>query len=505
MMLAVFLAALDGTIVATAAPSLVSNLGGFDLFAWVFAAYMLASTAVTPIAGKLSDVYGRRWVFLTSVLVFMLGSALAGAPQNMEWLIMSRAVQGLGAGVLFPVSLATTANLYPPAKRGKVNGLFAAVFGVSSIIGPTAGGFLVDSANWRWIFYVNLPIGFLALALLFFVLKDINPGRERPAIDYLGAAVLTAAITTTLLITIWVGAAFDWLSAPMVALVAGALALWFLVWFVDSRAVSPILPVEFFKVRVFTVSMLTVMLIGPAMFGAILFVPLYTQVVIGTSATDSGLVLTPMMLGIVFASGISRFALSKFKRYKLLAFAGIIMMAAGLALLSRMTPATSNSAAVLNIVIFGAGLGLTFPVYTIAIQNAFKRHQMGVVSSAEQLFRGIGGTIGATVFGVLMTGRFADAMTAGLARTDPAVLEGIPPEAIAQMVENPQRLGAAGPIPLPLIELIQNSMSESITAIFTVGLVLMLVALALMFLLPEARLREDWDEPAGDDTADDAA
>ena len=230
----------------------------------------------------------------------MVGSALTGASGSMGWLIMSRAIQGLGAGALFPVSLATITDMYPPAKRGRVQGLFAGAFGISSIIGPTAGGYLVDSANWRWIFYINLPTGCIALVVLFFALRATSPGGKRPAIDYLGAAVLTGAITTTLLITIWGGETFEWLSAPMVALVAAAITLWLLVWFVESRAKSPILPIEFFRVRVFTVSMISLLLIGGTMFGAILFIPLYMQVVIGTSATDSGLVLTPMMLGMVF-------------------------------------------------------------------------------------------------------------------------------------------------------------------------------------------------------------
>ena len=498
MMLALFLAALDQTIVATAAPTLVSNLGGFDLFAWVFAAYMLASTAVTPIAGKLSDTYGRRWVYLTGVLVFMVGSALAGASQSMEWLIMSRAVQGLGAGVLFPVSLATIADLYPPAKRGRVQGLFAAVFGVSSIIGPTAGGYLVDSVNWRWIFYVNLPTGFVALAILFFALRETSPGGKRPAIDYLGAAVLTGAIMTTLLITIWGGDTFEWFSAPIIALAIAAVALWILVWLVESRAESPILPIEFFRVRVFSVSMISLMLIGGGMFGAILFIPLYMQVVIGSSATDSGLVLTPMMLGIVFASGISGVAMSRIKRYKFLAFIGTGLMATGFALLSRMSPTTSSGEAVRNMVLMGVGLGITFPLYTVAVQNAFKRHQMGVVSSAGQLFRGIGGTIGTTAFGVIMANRFSAEMKGGLAQIDPGLLDSVPPEVVTQMLDNPQRLASAGQVPLPLLDLVRESMSHSITSLFAIGLALMIVALVVNIWLPEARLRETWDEPAGD-------
>jgi EmrB/QacA subfamily drug resistance transporter len=335
MMLALFLAALDQTIVATAAPSVVSALGVFNLFAWVFATYMLASTAVTPIAGKLSDTYGRRWVYLIGVTIFMVGSAMSGASQSMEWLIFSRGMQGLGAGALFPVSMATIADLYPPAKRGKVQGLFAAVFGVSSIIGPTAGGYLVDNVSWRWIFYVNLPTGLLALVVLFLAMRDTAPHGPRPTIDYLGAAVLTAAITTTLLIIIWGGSTYEWLSAPIIGMGVGAVALWVLAWVVESRAESPILPVAFFKVQVFTVSMISRLFIGGGMFGAILFIPLYVQVVIGSSATDSGLVLTPMMLGIVFASGISGFALSRFKRYKYLTFVGILLMIGGFYLLKH--------------------------------------------------------------------------------------------------------------------------------------------------------------------------
>ena len=416
----------------------------------------------------------------------------------MEWLIMSRAVQELGAGVLFPVSLATIADMYPPAKRGRVQGLFAAVFGISSIIGPTAGGYLVDSANWRWIFYINLPTGFIALVVLFIALRNTSPGGKRPAIDYLGAAVLTGAITTTLLITIWGGDAFEWLSAPMVVLVAAAITLWVLVWFVESRAESPILPIEFFRVRVFTVSMISLLLIGGAMFGAILFIPLYMQVVIGTSATDSGLVLTPMMLGMVFAAAGSGVLMSRLKRYKFLAFVGSGLIAAGFALLSQMSAATGRGEAVAYMVLLGAGLGTTFPLYTVAVQNAFKRHQMGVVTSAGQLFRGIGGTIGTAAFGIMMATRFASEMNAGLAQIDPGLLDSVPPGIIAQILDNPQRLATVGPVPPPIVGLVRNSMSVSITTLFVVGLVLMLAAMVVNFWLPEARLRDSWDEPPGD-------
>ena len=495
MMLALFLAALDQTIVATAAPSVVSSLGGFDLFAWVFAAYMLASTAVTPIAGKLSDTFGRRWIYLVGVAIFMLGSAMSGAAQNMEWLIFSRGIQGLGAGALFPVSMATIADLYPPTKRGRVQGLFAAVFGISSIIGPTAGGYLVDNVNWRWIFYVNLPTGFLALAVLFFALRETGPRGPRPTIDYLGATVLTAAITTTLLVTIWGGSAFAWTSAQIIALGLGAIALWGLTWIVESRAESPILPIEFFKVRVFSVSMISLVLIGGGMFGAILFIPLYVQVVIGTSATDSGLVLTPMMLGIVFASGLSGFAMSRFKRYKYLAFVGISFMAGGFYLMSGMTPATELGVAIRYMVLMGAGLGITFPLYTVAVQNAFRRHEMGVVSSAGQLFRGIGGTIGSAVFGAVMASRFRAEMDTGLLQMDPDSLASVPPGLVTGLVENPQRLGSMGAIPPQIIDLVQESMSRSITALFVIALGLMLVALVVNIWLPEARLRDTWDEP----------
>jgi EmrB/QacA subfamily drug resistance transporter len=502
MMLALFLAALDQTIVATAAPSVVSALGVFNLFAWVFATYMLASTAVTPIAGKLSDTYGRRWVYLIGVTIFMVGSAMSGASQSMEWLIFSRGMQGLGAGALFPVSMATIADLYPPAKRGKVQGLFAAVFGVSSIIGPTAGGYLVDNVSWRWIFYVNLPTGLLALVVLFLAMRDTAPHGPRPTIDYLGAAVLTAAITTTLLIIIWGGSTYEWLSAPIIGMGVGAVALWVLAWVVESRAESPILPVAFFKVQVFTVSMISRLFIGGGMFGAILFIPLYVQVVIGSSATDSGLVLTPMMLGIVFASGISGFALSRFKRYKYLTFVGILLMIGGFYLLSTMTPETSSGEAVRNMLMMGTGLGITFPLYTVAVQNAFRRREMGVVSSAGELFRGVGGTIGSTVFGLVMANRFAAEMDASLLRMDPDHVASVPPGLITQMVKNPQQLGRASAIPPQFLDLIQASMSTAITGLFVIGLGLMVVALVVNFWLPEAPLRDTWDEPEGQEAAD---
>ena len=497
MLLALLLAALDQTIVATAMPRVVANLGGLNLFAWVFSAYMLASTTITPIGGKLSDIYGRRWVYLAGIVVFMVGSALSGASQSMLQLILSRGVQGLGAGVLFPVTMATIGDLYPPAQRGRMQGLFAGVFGVASIIGPTAGGYVVDNASWRWIFYINLPVGFIAFAILFVALKETTDRSVRRTVDYLGGGLLAAAIVTTLLIVLWGGKEYAWASTQIVGLAGAALALWIAVYLVERRVEDPVLPLEFFRKRVFTVSIISTFLTAIGMFGAILFIPLFIQFVIDTSATESGLVLMPMMLGMVVASVISGLVMSRLRRYKFLAFLGIGTMGLGFFMLSRMGPNTTSAEAVRNMILTGAGLGITFPLYIIAVQNAFDRSQLGAVTSALQFFRGIGGVIGATAFGSVMTFRFKDEAERLLKDIPDSVRSQISTEQLASLVENPQALasGIGKDLTLPpeILPLLREALSNSITALFFIGLIVLGVALIINVWLPEATLKTTWE------------
>ncbi len=500
MLLGLLLAALDQTIVATAMPRVVANLGGLELFAWVFSAYMLASTTITPIGGKLSDVYGRRWIYLAGIIVFMVGSALSGASQSMLQLILSRGVQGLGAGVLFPVTIATIGDLYPPAQRGRIQGLFAGVFGLASIIGPSAGGYIVDTASWRWIFYINLPVGLVAFAVLFFALKETTDRTVRRTVDYLGGGLLAAAIVTSLLIVLWGGSEYPWNSPQIIGLAAVALAAWIALILVERRIDDPMVPLAFFKTRVFTISVLSTFLTAIGMFGAILFIPLFVQFVIGTSATQSGLVLTPMMLGMVVSSIIAGLVMSKLRRYKFLAFVGIGTMAVGFFLLSRMDPTTSNAEAVRNMVLTGVGLGVTFPLYIIAVQNAFDRSQLGAVTSGLQFFRGIGGTIGATAFGAVMTTRFRNEIQALIQDMPAAARSEIPIERLASIVENPQALaaGTGGEMTLPpeVLQLMREALSSSITTLFVIGLVVLGIALIVNVWLPESPLKSTW-EPEG--------
>ncbi len=497
MLLGLLLAALDQTIVATAMPRVVGSLGGLDLFAWVFSAYMLASTTITPIAGKLSDVYGRRWIFLTGILVFMIGSALSGASQSMIQLIASRGIQGLGAGVLFPVTMATIGDIYPPAQRGRIQGVFAGVFGLASIIGPTAGGYLVDNASWRWIFYINLPVGFLAFTVLYVTLKETADRTVRRTVDYLGGGLLTAAIVTSLLIVIWGGREYSWTSAQIFGLAAASVALWISVFLVERRVDDPMLPIGFFKNRVFTISMISTFLTSMGMFGAILFIPLFIQFVIGTSATRSGLLLTPMMLGMVVTSVIAGQIMSRWRRYKFLAFVGIGGMAAGFYLLSTMGPGTSNAEAIRNMVIVGAGLGVTFPLYMIAVQNAFSRDQLGSVTASLQFFRGMGGTIGATIFGAVMTARFKGELSRLVGELPEAARSQIPTERLAAIAANPQALAAGSGIeatlPQQILDLMRDALSSSITLLFFIGLVVLVVAFVINIWLPDARLRDTWE------------
>jgi EmrB/QacA subfamily drug resistance transporter len=394
-MVALLLAALDQTIVATALPRVVSDLGGLSQYSWVFTAYLLASTVTVPLYGKLGDVYGRKPLFI------LVGSALCGLAQNMTQLVLFRGVQGLGAGGLFPLALAVVGSIVPPRDRGRYQGLIGAVFASASIIGPALGGFIVDNTTWRWIFYVNLPVGGLALLVISLTMPRRAPHTDH-SIDWLGAVLLALGSTAFLLGLVWGGRQYAWGSPEVLLAVISAAVLFAVFAAYERRVRDPILPFDLMRNRTVAVSLACMALVGMAMFGTISYVPLFVQGVIGTSATSSGVVLTPLMLGAVTASFISGQWVSRSGRVRPNAIAGPIVLTVGLFLLSQMTVHTTNGEAARNMVIAGVGLGLMMQVFVLAVQNAVPRARIGAATAMTQFSRSIGATLGVTLMGVII-------------------------------------------------------------------------------------------------------
>ncbi|MCL5942644.1 MAG: DHA2 family efflux MFS transporter permease subunit [Actinobacteria bacterium] len=504
--LGMLLAALDQTVVSTAMPKVVAHLGGFSLYSWVFTAYMLTSTTTVPIYGKLSDLYGRKIFFLWGMIVFMVASVLSGRSGSMTQLIVFRGLQGIGAGALMPVALAIIGDLFPPGERGKVQGLMGTVFGISSVVGPSLGGYITDNLNWRWVFYVNIPIGILAVIVVVLTMPRERRERANRPIDYLGAATLVAALVPLLLALSEVGDAHPWLSAYILGLLAGAAVMLVVFLVVEARAQEPLLPLDLFRNRIFTVSVAAVFLSAAGMFGAIMFIPLFVQGVVGTSATNSGYILTPMMFSLIASSVIGGQLISRWGRYRILALGGLATMTLGMFLLSRMGTTTTSAVTVRNMIITGLGLGVTMPLYVIAVQNAFPHARMGVVTSSVAFFRSIGGTVGVAVMGSVMADSFSRRLAEGL----PAPLKAaMPPQALAAL-SNPQALlspeakaaigaqlppGQAG-LAAQLFDALRSALAGSITEVFLIGAIVAGAAWVVNLFLREIPLRKTHEAPA---------
>jgi EmrB/QacA subfamily drug resistance transporter len=407
VMMALFLAALDQTIVATALPRIVQEFHGLEHLSWVIAAYLLASTVVVPIYGKLSDIYGRKPFILSAIVLFLVGSVLSGISQNMLQLVLFRAIQGLGGGAIFANAFAVVGDLYPPAERGRWQGLLGGVFGLSSIIGPTLGGWLTDHASWRWNFFINIPVGIVAFAAVASLLPHIAPGRKGRSIDYAGAVLLTVSLVSLLLALIWGGTTYAWSSPTILALSAAALVGLVLFVLVEGRAEEPVLPLSLFSNTIFLVSIVSLFFVGVGMFGAIVFIPLYAQLVLGVTATHSGTILTPLTLAFVAASVFSGQFTSRTGRYKVIAVGGLALATVALFVMSRMSASTSPGSLILRMIATGLGIGATLPVFTLAVQNAFEHAKLGIATASTQLFRSIGATVGTAVLGSVLNARLA--------------------------------------------------------------------------------------------------
>ncbi|MEU9000037.1 MDR family MFS transporter [Streptomyces caniferus] len=437
LMIAMLLAMLDNMIVGTAMPTIVGELGGMDHLSWVVTAYTLATAASTPIWGKLGDMYGRKGVFLSSIVLFLIGSALSGMAQDMGQLIGFRAVQGLGAGGLMVGVMAIIGDLIPPRERGKYQGMMAGVMAIAMVGGPLVGGTITDHLGWRWTFYINLPLGVIALAMVTAVLH-LPKKRSQTRIDYVGAALLTLGITSLVLITTWGGTEYDWLSGQIIGLgVLGVLALaLFLV--VERKVSEPVLPLHIFRNRNFSLVTLVGFLVGFVMFGSMTFLPLFQQTVQGASATNSGLLLLPMMGGMLVVSMIAGRVTTKTGKYKFFVVAGGGLLTVGLALLSTMDTDTTRFTSGAYMAVLGAGMGFLMQTTMLIAQNSVEMKDMGVGSSSATLFRTIGGSFGVAIFGAIFThqvqstmteriGKAGEKLTGGGAQMDPKGLAKLPP------------------------------------------------------------------------------
>ena len=423
LLLTMMLAMLDNMIVGTAMPRIVGELGGLAHLSWVVTAYVLASTVSTPLYGKLGDLYGRKRLFLTSIVIFLVGSALSGLSQSMTELITFRALQGLGAGGLIVGVLAIIGDLVPPRERGRYQGYTAGVMAIAMMGGPLVGGFLTDHLSWRWAFYVNLPLGGIALVL---VAATLHLPRHRVShrIDYLGAALLAVGTTALVLLATWGGSRYAWDSAPTVGLaVLGALAMGALI-LTEQRAAEPILPLRLFADRNFSVSSAMSFLVGFAMFGAVTFLPLYQQTVQGASATNSGELLMPMLAGMLVTSLVAGQLTTRTGRYKVFPILGGGGMTVGMYLLSLLAVGTSRLTSSLYMVVLGVGMGFMMQIVMLIAQNSVGPRDMGVASSTNMFFRSVGGSFGVSIFGAIFTSRLHGALTAGGAPAAAGTLSG---------------------------------------------------------------------------------
>jgi len=473
------LAMLDQTIVSTALPTIVGDLGGLEHLSWVVTAYLLTSTVVTPIYGKLGDMFGRKIVLQAATVIFVIGSALCGISQDMTQLILFRAVQGTGAGGLMVVAMAVIADVVPPRQRGKYQGMFGAVFGAATIIGPLLGGFFVDNLSWHWIFYINIPLALVALIVIAFAFTA-PADRTRRKIDYAGALALAVTLTAVVLFTSLGGNTFDWGSPEIIAMIAVAVvALPAFLW-IESRAAEPILPLSLFRNSVFTVTSVIGFIIGLSLFGAVTFLPIYLQVVQGVSPTSSGLQLVPMMGGILVASIGSGVLISRLGRYRVFPIVGSALVAVAMGLLSRLGVDTAMWTVTVEMIILGIGLGLIMQVLILAAQNAVDPSEVGVATAGSTLFRQVGGSIGLAVFGAM----FANRIAAGVAESLPGVgaPTAVTPAAVAEMP--PEILG-------PFLAVF----TDALQTVFTLAAIVAVFAFAMTWFLREMPLRAHANDP----------
>ncbi len=509
VILAMLLAALDQTIVGTALPRIVRELGGADHLTWVVTAYLLASTVTVPIYGKLSDLYGRKWFFFSGIVIFLVGSILCGLSQNMFELILFRVIQGIGGGAIMGNAFAIIGDLFAPAERARWQGVLGGIFGLSSVIGPALGGFLTDHASWRAVFYVNIPLGLVALAFIGFLMPKVASAIKDKVIDFWGAGLLVSSLVPLLLALSWGGREHAWNSGFIISLFAVGIASMLGFLWAEHKAKEPIIPLSLFKNSIFTTSVTITFLTAAAMFGAIIYIPIFAQLVKGVSATDSGTMLTPLMIGLIGASVISGQLIARTGKYRFIALTGATLLVLSLLWLSTITPATTHVQLLQHMVALGISLGLTMPVFTIAVQNAFDRSKMGVVTASTQLARSVGGTVGTAVLGAVFNNTLAQKSASltstayaqasagrGIDATNPNVIQGL------LSTEGQTKVHAAlGALPQPaqagatqaftdFTNQARDIFASSVGHLFLIGAVVASVALIVTLFLKEIPLQQ---------------
>jgi EmrB/QacA subfamily drug resistance transporter len=504
VMLAMFLGSLDQTVVGTAMPRIISDLGGFSKYTWVTTAYIITSAVTVPITGKLTDIYGRKFFYIGGLVIFILGSVLCGLSQTMSQIIVFRGLQGIGAGIMMANAFTVIGDLFPPAVRGKYQGLMSAVFGISAIVGPTLGGYVTDTLSWHWVFFINVPLGLAVILLFIFFFPNFRPDNLKHSIDYPGVVLLILTVVPTMLALSWGGVEYAWGSPQIFGMFVLSVVALAIFLFVERRSKEPIIPLSLFRNRIVAVSEVLIFLTSSGMFGCITFIPLFFQGVLGATATASGNFIMPMMLGNVFGSFTSGQVLSRAGgHYRIQGAIGVAIMAAGMALLSQMTIETTSAVAIRNMIITGFGLGITLPLYTIAVQNAVPYNMLGTATSSTAFFRSVGGSVGLAVFGSIMNNRFAAELGAKLPSSIKSM---IPPQQLDALMHNPQALmspdaqsqlqGMFGQIGQQgsalfqqVMQALRQSLDVAISHVFLYGLFVIVLAFIVNFFIKEIPLR----------------
>ncbi len=475
MMLATLLAALDQTIVATALPRMVGDLGGFERLSWVVTAYLIASTVTIPLYGKLSDLYGRRRLMAISVSIFVLGSLLCGIAQTMDQLVIARGLQGVGAGGLIPLSQAAIADLFPPRERGRYLGFIGAVWAIAAVSGPLLGGTLTDHASWRWIFFINLPLGALALAVVLRNMPRVSERREH-SIDWAGAGVLTVGLTALLLACVWGGTTYPWASPQVLVTGLGGLALVTLFVAIQRRVAEPLLPLGLFRSKNLTIATLGCLIIGAVLFGVTVYAPVFVQSVLGASATSSGVILMPMALTWVVVVFLIGQLIARTGRYKVFPVCGSVVVVGGLAVLAQVDVDTSRLTVAVALGMLGLGMGISLQPYLIAGQNAVASADIGVATSSMQFARSMGGSLAVAALGTLLVNRVASELSARLG-------------AASERVDVERLLQGSGRVPAELLAGTRGALAESLATVFLAVGVLALAGVVVAFALEERPLR----------------
>ncbi|PTM58127.1 MDR family MFS transporter [Desmospora activa] len=509
VMASLLFAALNQTIVGTVMPRIVSDLGGIQYFNWVFTIFMLTASVTTVLVGKLSDIYGRKIFILTGLALFMIGSFLCGTAQTMIQLIIWRGLQGFGGGMVMATAFTAVGDLFSPRERGRWQGLMGAVFGLASVLGPTLGGYIVDHFDWHWVFWIFLPVGLIAFYLILRLFPQ-TPRGEKNRIDYTGSIFLVLTIVPLLLAFTWAGDRYTWTSWQILSMIAvSAFSLAAFIW-VEKHAENPVMPLHLFKNSIFTLSNVINFLIGVAMFGATMYAPFYIQGVKGISAAESGVIMMAMTLGMVLASSIVGSLVTKTGKYKKLALGGLLVMGAGMVLLSMLTIETSILLTTIYLIIVGLGLGTAFPIFNLTVQNAVSHRYLGVSTSAIQLFRQMGGTIGVSIMGTIMISR----MDAKIAATPapPELANNPAAQTLAninpQVLLSPDQLAAIrSQLPAGMeavfdqvLLMLREAMNAGISSVFIVGGAVITLAFLCTFFLREIPLRTSNEEPPQEDT-----